>query len=85
MIRRRASPRQLRLLAVSLCVFALLLWGIAFFLNPNRIVVNGRVVTRDDPSFRHSMIIWRLLMSFGGLLSLFMARLCQKIARGKGT
>jgi hypothetical protein len=83
MVRPRASRRQLGILVVLLCGFALLLWGMAFFLNSDHIMVNGRKVTKNDPAFQHSMIRWRIMMGFGGGFSLFMARLCYKIARTK--
>jgi len=83
MVRPRASRRELRILVVVLCAFALLLWGMAFFLNPDEIVVDGRNVTKIDPAFRHFIIRWRIMMGFGGAFSLFMARLCYKIAQAK--
>ena len=83
MVRPRASRRELRILVVLLCSFALLLWGMAIFLNSDHIVVNGHTVTKSDPAFRHFMIRWRTMMGFGGAFSLFMARLCYKIARAK--
>ena len=83
MVRPRASRRELRILVVVLCAFALLLWGMAFFLSPDEIVVDGRNVTKIDPAFRHFIIRWRIMMGFGGAFSLFMARLCYKIAQAK--
>jgi hypothetical protein len=70
-------------MVVLLCAFALTLWGMAFFLNSDHIVVNGRSVATSDPAFRHFMIRWRTMMGFGGAFSLFLARLCYKIARAK--
>ena len=83
MVRPRASRRELRILVVLLCAFALLLFGMAFFLNSDHIVVHGRNVTKSDPAFRHSMIRLRIMMGFGGAFSLFLARLCYKIGRAK--
>jgi hypothetical protein len=80
--RPRASRRELQVLVVVLCAFALLLWAMAIFLDPNQIVVNGRKVKTDDPAYGHSMTLWRILMAFGGVLSVFLACLCHRIARG---
>ena len=83
MSRRSASPRQVRALMVFLCAFALLLGGLAFFLNADHIVINGRTVPRNDPGFRRYLICWRIMMGLGAVLSFGMARLCYKIARDK--
>ena len=83
MTRPRASHRELRILVWLLCAFALVFWGFAFFLKSDHILLNGRTVTKNDPGFQGSMVYWRIMMGFGGVFCLFMARLFHNIVRRK--